>query len=90
MEHRIYFMIGDVLACVSAGAIGGWLAHSAVAGDLSMLFAMFIGMFSGWLVECGMIFCWSHFRRHGNHAASWVCRNGGGDGYRHATHHGSH
>jgi hypothetical protein len=47
MEHRIYFIIGDVLACVSAGAIGGWLAHSAVAGDLSMLFALFIGMFLG-------------------------------------------
>jgi|GEM_PF-254205 len=47
MEHRIYFIIGDVLACVLAGALGGWLAHSAVAGDLSMLFAMFIGMFLG-------------------------------------------
>ncbi len=47
METRIYFILGDLTACVISGAIGGWLAHAAVPGDLSTFFGMFIGMFLG-------------------------------------------
>ncbi len=47
LERRIYFVVGDLLACIFAGAAGGWLAHGAVPGDLSSLFGMFIGMFLG-------------------------------------------
>jgi hypothetical protein len=47
MEKRLYFILGDLLACALAGAAGGWLAHVAVPGDLSSFFGMFIGMFLG-------------------------------------------
>lgn len=53
MERRLYFIIGDLVACAVSGAVGGWLAHAAVPGDLSTFFAMFIGMFLG--MTAGML-----------------------------------
>ncbi len=57
METRVYFILGDLAACVLAGAAGGWLAHAGVPGDMSSFFAMFIGMFLGMVsgMICGFL-----------------------------------
>jgi hypothetical protein len=50
MERRVYFIFGDLLACVVAGALSGWLTQLAVPGDWYVLAGMFVGMAMGMAV----------------------------------------
>ncbi|NQU58494.1 MAG: hypothetical protein HQ513_14770 [Rhodospirillales bacterium] len=50
MEHRVYFIFGDVLACVVAGAAAGWLVQYVVPGDWFPLVGMMVGMVIGMAV----------------------------------------
>ena len=58
MERRIYFIVGDVLACLVAGAGAGWLVQYVVPGHwypligmvIGMALGMFVGMFAGFLL----------------------------------------
>ena len=50
MAWRIYFPIGDILACVSVGALSGWLASLIVNGFWFALAAMAAGMVVGAIV----------------------------------------
>ncbi len=50
MERRIYFIAGDVLACVLCGAAAGWLAAAAIPADWAMLAGMVTGMLIGMAV----------------------------------------
>lgn len=62
METRPYFIVGDILACVAAGAVAGWVAYLSVPGDwhavsgmiLGMAIGMILGMFAGMLT--GLLF----------------------------------
>ncbi len=58
LEHRAYFIFGDVLACAVTGAAAGWLAHAAIPGDWHPLIAMAAGMLLGFLVGAigGVVF----------------------------------
>jgi len=57
MERRVYFIVGDVLACLVAGAGAGWLVQYVVPGHwypligmvIGMALGMFVGMLSGFL-----------------------------------------
>ncbi len=53
MERRVYFILGDLLTCVVAGAAAGWLTQLAVPGDWFVLIGIAIGvvlgMFAGML-----------------------------------------
>ncbi len=53
MERRVYFILGDLLACIVAGAAGGWLAQLTVPGDWFVPIGMGTGMALGMLA--GMI-----------------------------------
>ncbi len=48
---RVYFVIGDLLACTLTGAAAAWLAHAMVSADwfvaLGMLAGMALGMLAG-------------------------------------------
>lgn len=44
MERRIYFVFGDLLACILAGGATGWLVQHLIPGDWFGLIAMLIGM----------------------------------------------
>ena len=37
MERRVYFILGDLLSCVAAGAAGGWLTELAHPGACFVL-----------------------------------------------------
>jgi len=50
MERRVYFIFGDVLACLLAGAVSGWLVQFALSGDWYPLVGMIFGMAMGMLV----------------------------------------
>ena len=54
MERRVYFILGDLLTCIAAGAAGGWLILLVVPGDwfvlLGMVIGMALGMVAGMLV----------------------------------------
>ena len=54
MERRVYFILGDLLSCVAAGAAGGRLSLLVVPGDwfvlLGMVAGMVLGMIAGMLV----------------------------------------
>ncbi len=50
MERRVYFILGDLLACIVAGAAAGWLTQLAVPGDWFVPVGMGIGMALGMLV----------------------------------------
>ena len=47
MAWRIYFTLGDMLACVTVGAASGWLTAIIVPGDWFVLATMAIGMIFG-------------------------------------------
>ncbi len=47
MEHRLYFIFGDLLACAVTGAAAGWLAHAVIPGDWHPLIGMALGMLLG-------------------------------------------
>jgi hypothetical protein len=47
MERRVYFILGDLLSCVAAGAAGGWLTELAHPGACFVLIGMAIGMVLG-------------------------------------------
>jgi len=57
MERRIYFIVGDVLVCLVAGAGAGWLVQYVVPGHwypligmvIGMALGMFVGMLAGFL-----------------------------------------
>ena len=54
MERRVYFILGDLLSCIVAGAAGGWLILLVMPGDwfvlLGMVIGMALGMVAGMLV----------------------------------------
>jgi len=47
MEHRIYFLAGDVLSNAVTGAAAAWLAAAIVDPSWSMPAGMFAGMLAG-------------------------------------------
>ena len=47
MAWRIYFLAGDILACMTAGAAGAWLALTVIPGDWFAPAAMGAGMIVG-------------------------------------------
>ena len=47
MERRVYFILGDLLTCLVAGAAGGWLTQLAVPEGWFILIRMAIGMVLG-------------------------------------------
>lgn len=53
MERRVYFILGDLLSCVAAGAAGGWLTELAHPGACFVLIGMAIGMVLG--MVAGMV-----------------------------------
>lgn len=50
MERRVYFVLGDLVACAATGAAAGWAAHAAIPGDWFALAGMALGMLLGMLV----------------------------------------
>lgn len=50
MAWRIYFIVGDILACATAGAASGWLTSTIVSGDWFALAAMAVGMIVGVII----------------------------------------
>lgn len=50
MAWRIYFIVGDILACATVGAASGWLTSIIVPGDWFVLAAMAVGMIVGGIV----------------------------------------
>ena len=54
MERRVYFILGDLMTCIAAGAAGGRLILLVVPGDwfvlLGMVAGMVLGMAAGMLV----------------------------------------
>ncbi len=58
MERRVYFLIGDLLACIVAGAAAGWLARLAVSGDWLVVLGMATGAALGMLagMVAGLLF----------------------------------
>lgn len=57
MERRIYFILGDLAACLTAGALAGWLVHLILPGGwplialalAGMIIGMTIGIFTSFL-----------------------------------------
>ena len=47
MAWRIYFLGGDLLACLAAGAAGAWLTVTVIPGDWLVPAAMGAGMVVG-------------------------------------------
>ncbi|MCK5274038.1 MAG: hypothetical protein KAR37_05280 [Alphaproteobacteria bacterium] len=47
MEHRLYFIFGDLLACAVTGAAAGWLVYVVIPGDWHPLLGMMLGMLLG-------------------------------------------
>jgi hypothetical protein len=62
MERRGYFIIGDALACATAGAVAAWLSWLAVPAEwntalwigVALVLGMAVGMFAGLI--CGLLF----------------------------------
>ncbi len=56
MERRLYFIIGDLLTCLLAGAGAGWFVCFAVPADWHMVPAMAVGMVLGMVagMACGL------------------------------------
>ncbi|MDP6406099.1 MAG: hypothetical protein QF797_12910 [Alphaproteobacteria bacterium] len=50
MEKRLYFVVGDMLACGSLGAAAGWLAFAAMPQNWWFPVTMVLGMFLGMVV----------------------------------------
>lgn len=50
MAWRIYFLVGDILACVTVGSASGWLTFVIIPGDWFALAAMASGMIIGMIV----------------------------------------
>ena len=50
MEKRLYFVVGDVLACTSLGAAAGWLTYAVLPQNWWFGVAMVLGMFLGMVV----------------------------------------
>ncbi len=50
MAWRLYFILGDILACVTVGAASGCLTSAIVSNDWFTLAAMSVGMIVGMLV----------------------------------------
>lgn len=53
MERRAYFIFGDLLACIVAGAASAWLTQLAVPGHWYALVGMIIGIAIG--MPVGMV-----------------------------------
>lgn len=47
MEHRLYFIFGDLLACAVTGAAAGWLVYAVIPGGWHPLLGMMLGMLLG-------------------------------------------
>lgn len=47
MAWKIYFILGDILACASVGAASGWLASAIVSQHWWVALAMVVGMIAG-------------------------------------------
>lgn len=47
MERRLYFIVGDLLACTLTGAAAGWFAVTVIPADWVMLAGMLAGMVMG-------------------------------------------
>lgn len=50
MAWRLYFLFGDLLACITVGAVSGWLTMAVVPDDWYLLAAMGAGMIVGMIV----------------------------------------
>lgn len=50
MERRLYFVIGDILANVGAGALAAWASAALIGERLPQLLAMPFGMLLGGLL----------------------------------------
>lgn len=50
MAWRLYFILGDILACVTVGAASGWLTSALVSNGWFTLAVMSAGMIVGMLV----------------------------------------
>lgn len=50
MAWRLYFILGDILACVTVGAASGWFTSLIIPGDWFALAAIVTGMIVGMLV----------------------------------------
>ena len=61
MERRLYFVVGDLLAAASVGAVAGLAACGAVAVDSNMLLAMLVGMVVGMAVSVPVSFLFMPF-----------------------------
>jgi len=61
MERRLYFVIGDLLAASSAGAVAGLAAAGAVGEGWNMLVAMLLGMGVGMAVALPTAFVFMPF-----------------------------
>lgn len=62
VERRGYFIVGDMLACATAGAVAAWLSWLVVPADwntlpwmgVGVILGMVVGMFAGLI--CGLLF----------------------------------
>jgi hypothetical protein len=50
MEHRPYFVFGDLIACAITGAAAGWVAYATIPATWNSMIAMMAGMPLGMLV----------------------------------------
>ena len=61
MERRFYFVVGDLLAVSTAGAVAGLAACGAIAEGWNMILAMLVGMVIGMLVATPTAFLFMPF-----------------------------
>ena len=54
MERRLYFVVGDILANVGAGALAAWTSTAVIGERLPQLLAMPIGMLLGGAVAMAL------------------------------------
>jgi len=50
VERRLYFVVGDLVACVGSGALAGWGGDALVTPSWNPLLAMLAGMTLGMLL----------------------------------------
>lgn len=50
MEHRLYFLFGDLLATAVTGAAAAWIVQTAMPSGMFLPLAMLVGMVLGMLV----------------------------------------
>lgn len=61
MERRIYFIFGDLAACLTAGVLSGWLAHLVLPGDWHFIALTLAGMTIGMTIGVFIAFLFTPF-----------------------------